>query len=70
MLSTSETNVLKTFRQFHMTPHKMLCFSGQDLKGKAEALASLTQKQLLTREKFAGGYSLTQAGYVKMQRSA
>lgn len=69
MLSTSETNVLRTFREFHMTPNKMLCFYGQDLLGKEEALNSLTRRELLVREKFSGGYSLTHAGYREMRRS-
>ena len=70
MLSTSEASVLQKFRQYHMTPHKMLCFCGQDLKSKEPALNSLVKKQLLVREQFQGAYSLTRAGYTVMQSSA
>ncbi|MCO6046205.1 hypothetical protein NG895_20095 [Aeoliella sp. ICT_H6.2] len=69
MLSTTEECVLRTFREYHMTPNKMLCFYGQDLLGKEEALNSLIRRDLLVREKFAGGYSLTRAGYREMRRS-
>ncbi len=70
MLSTSEENVLKTFRQYLMTPNKMLCFYGQDLEQKANALESLIEKQFLVRESFNGAYSLTRAGYAAMNRGA
>jgi hypothetical protein len=66
LLSTSEQRVLRTFRRFLMTPGKMLCFSGPSLKQDKAVLELLTDKELLVRERFNGGYSLTQAGYAAM----
>lgn len=68
MLSTSEQRVLHTFRQYLMTPNKMLCFYGQDLEQLSHALDSLIDKQLLIREGFKGAYSLTSEGYAQMQQ--
>ncbi|MEM8681433.1 MAG: hypothetical protein AAGF97_18970 [Planctomycetota bacterium] len=69
MLTVSETRVLNKFREFQMNPNEMLCFYGPDLKAKKAALNSLVEKQLLLREKFAGAYSLTRAGYESMRRA-
>lgn len=69
MLSESERSVLKTFRKFYMEPGEMLCFNGHDLLAKSPALDLLVVKQFLVREKFAGAFSLTTAGYAKMRRS-
>ena len=63
LLSTSEMRVLNTFRQFLMTPGQMLCFSGPRLKQDKAILDRLTAKELLVKEKFKGGYSLTEAGF-------
>ena len=49
-----------------MTPGQMLCFYGPNLKLNQATLDLLTDKELLVREKFNGGYSLTQAGYTAM----
>ncbi|QDU58152.1 hypothetical protein [Aeoliella mucimassa] len=65
----TEECVLTVFRQFYMTPDKMLCFYGQDLEDKTMALQSLVDRQFLVREKFKGGYSLTEAGYHHMKQS-
>ncbi len=70
MFSVSEKKVMQAFRDFGMTPNKMLCFFGQDLDSKAKALESLVNKEFLIREKFGGAYSLTTAGYAKMKCSA
>ena len=66
LLSISEQRVLRTFRRFLMTPGQMLCFYGPNLKLNQATLDLLTDKELLVREKFNGGYSLTQAGYTAM----
>ena len=44
----------------------MLCFSGPSLKQDKAVLDQLTDKELLVREEFNGGYSLTRAGYAAM----
>jgi len=44
----------------------MLCFSGPSLEQDKIALELLSDKDLLDRENFRGGYSLTQAGFTIM----
>ena len=66
MLSTAEQRVMRTFRRFLMNPGQMLCFSGPDLKQNATTLTRLTDRAFLVKEKFKGGYSLTQTGYAAM----
>ena len=66
LLSTAEQRVLRTFHEFLMTPGRLLCFSGPDLERERSALKQLTEKEFLVKEKFAGGYSLTPAGYAAM----
>lgn len=66
LLSTSEQRVLRTFRQFLMTPGQMLCFCGPKFKQEEKTLELMTQKELLVKEKFQGGYSLTLAGFATM----
>ena len=59
--------MLQTFRQYLMTPGKMLCFSGPDLAKYEAALHSMSERDLLCKEKFEGGYSLTDAGFAAMK---
>ena len=66
MFSESEQRVLRTFRQFLMTPDRMLCFSGTHLKQSRVGLDRLIHKELLVKEKFRGAYSLTEAGFEAM----
>ena len=67
MLNRSEIKVLRTFRQYCLTPGKMLCFFGPSLKQHQTALAKLTEKDLLVKERFKGAYSLTTAGFQTMK---
>jgi hypothetical protein len=67
LYSASEQRVFRTFRQYLMTPGKMLCFSGPDLERHTATLNLLTDKKLLVKEKFKGGYSLTPAGFEAMK---
>ena len=69
MLSTIEQRVLRTFRQFLMTPGQMLCFYGPNLELSKAALELLIGKELLVKERFKGGYSLTRAGFAAMNES-
>lgn len=69
MLSQAEQRVMKTFRMFYMESGEMLCFNGIDLVTKTPALDSLVRKRFLIREKFAGAFSLTRAGYSEMRSS-
>jgi hypothetical protein len=44
----------------------MLCFHGPHLEQHGDSLRRLTAQGLLTKERFAGGYSLTSAGFAAM----
>jgi predicted transcriptional regulator len=66
MFSASEQRVLRTFRQFLMTPGQMLCFSGPELKQYKNTLDALIDKEVLVKEKAKGGYSLTRTGFAAM----
>lgn len=67
LLTPAEQRVLKAFRQFLMTPGKMLCFHGPTLKQYGPALKTLIRKEMLVEETFKGGYSLTKEGYTAMR---
>ena len=53
-----------------MTSGKMLCFYGPNLERDKATLKLMTDKELLVKEKFKGGYSLTQAGFAAMNDRA
>jgi hypothetical protein len=44
----------------------MLCFFGPNLKQNLPALESLTAKDVLAKDTFHGGYSLTEFGFSVM----
>ena len=44
----------------------MLCFSGTKLEQDQAALELLEDKEMVVKESFKGGYSLTQAGFAAM----
>ena len=44
----------------------MLCFSGPNFERDEETLELMSEKRLLTKESFGGGYSLTRPGFVAM----
>ena len=67
-LSTHERRILKEFHDFLMKPGQMLCFDGQNLLRNRDALTQLTEKDLLVKESFPGGYSLTRAGFLHMKK--
>lgn len=67
MLSPSEKTVLRTFRQYLVTPGEMLCFFGPNLERHKAALQQLTQRDLLVKEQFQGAYSLTREGFRAMK---
>ncbi len=66
MLSAAEQAVLKVFRDFLVAPGEMLCFTGPGLDKHSATLEQLTAQDLLVKEQFAGGYSLTAAGFRAM----
>ena len=63
----SEQSVLKTFREFLMSPGQMLCFYGPELERYRNALKGLTERGLLVKERFKGAYSLTREGFDAMR---
>ena len=67
MLSPKEERVLLTYREYRITPGQMLCFSGQDLERHGKTLELMSTKELLVKESFKGGYSLTEAGFSAMK---
>jgi hypothetical protein len=67
LLSPSEKTALRTFRQYMVTPGKMLCFFGPSLEKHKAALHQLTESDLLVKEEFKGAYSLTHAGFEAMK---
>ena len=69
LLSRSEQRVLRTFREYLVTPGEMLCFSGPKLEQDQVALDLLKDREFVVKESFKGGYSLTQAGFAAMNDS-
>ena len=67
LLTPSEKRVLRTFRQYLVTPGKMLCFFGPNLEKHKSALRQLTEKDFLVKETFKGAYSLTLDGFRAMK---
>jgi hypothetical protein len=67
LLTSPEQRVLRTFQQFLMTPGQMLCFYGPNLEQNKDTLEGLTDRDFLVKEKFKGGYSLTDAGFAAMK---
>lgn len=70
MLSPPEQKTLATFRQFLMTPNKMLCFWGPALDRHRDGLALLESKEMVVPEGRAGGYSLTESGFQAMREES
>lgn len=66
MLTTAERRVLDTYQEYLITPGQMLCFTGPNYERDRATLELMSDKQLLTRESFDGGYSLTKAGFAAM----
>lgn len=66
MLSTKEQRLLGVFRDFLVGPGEMLCFCGPTLEKHRAALSQLTDKGMLVKERFKGGYSLTRSGFDAM----
>jgi len=66
MLTKSEQRVVEVFREYMMTEGQMLCFSGRNLEQNSVTLQRLSDKDLLSKERYKGGYSLTKSGYAAM----
>ena len=66
MLTVAERRVLTIYQQYLITPGQMLCFSGPNFERDEDTLELMSEKNLLTKESFGGGYSLTRSGFVAM----
>ena len=66
-LAKRERFILGVFREYLMTPGKMLCLSQLDRKFYGKSLANLVTKKLLIAECYKNGYSLTASGYQAMR---
>ena len=66
-MNATERRVLRTFREFLMTPGQMLCFSGPAFAKHKATLKRMSERDLLSKEKYKGGYSLTDAGFAAMK---
>jgi hypothetical protein len=66
-LSRAERSVLAVFRTFLVKTGEMICFTGPQLQKYGPTLAGLAKKNLVVREHYAGGYSLTREGFVAMR---
>ena len=69
-MSPAEHRLLDIFRQYLMTPGRMLCLNSQQLQSYRVAIVKLIENDLLTKESYKGGYSLTEAGYEMMKDMA
>jgi hypothetical protein len=49
-----------------MIPGRMLCFSGPNFEQDKATLTDMTDRELLVKEGFKGGYSLTRTGFAAM----
>lgn len=66
-LPRHECKILNIFREYLMTPGKMLCLSQLDGEVYGTPLANLVAKKLLIEERYKHGYSLTENGYRAMR---
>ncbi|MEQ8667697.1 MAG: hypothetical protein RIC12_00905 [Pirellulales bacterium] len=66
-LTLAEQSVLSVFRNYLMTPGKMLCLGSSDLEAYKPALSQLMSNGLLIEEARHGSYSLTDAGFAAMK---
>ena len=66
-LPKKERVILNVFREYRMTPGKMLCLSQLDSEVYGSSLASLVARKLLVAERYQHGYSLTENGYRTMR---
>ena len=62
LLSRLDQRVLRSFQECLNTQEEMLCFSGPKLDQDQAALELVKDKELVVKESFKGGYSLTHAG--------
>ena len=70
VLTNAEQAALAVFRSFLVNPGEMLCFHGPQLEKHGRSLRVLTEKNLIVKEQFAGGYSLTAAGFAAASERA
>ena len=65
-LSAPELAALQVFRDFRIAPGEMFCFTGPALEKHQKSLNQLVVKDLLVKEQFTSGYSMTAGGFRAM----
>jgi hypothetical protein len=65
----SSQSALVVFRDYLIEPGQMLCFHGPLLDENRDSLQRLTEQGLLSKDKFKGGYTLTEAGFAAMHHT-
>ncbi|MCA9128513.1 MAG: hypothetical protein KDB22_15605 [Planctomycetales bacterium] len=67
-ITAGEIRVLKIFRQYLMTPGRMLCLSNVGIDSMQAVLRKMIEAGLIVPDDFKGAYSLTRSGYEAMNR--
>jgi hypothetical protein len=62
-LSEREVAALEVFRDYRVATGEMFCFTGPVLEKHRDSLNLLVGKELLVKEQFSGGYSMTGLGH-------
>jgi hypothetical protein len=70
VLTVSENAVMDVFRSYLVGSGQMLCFDTPQLAKHMATLRQLVEKGLVVEEQFAGGFSLTRAGFRLMRGRA
>jgi hypothetical protein len=66
-LTASELAALGVFGDFHIAAGEMFCFTGPALEKHQASLDQLVVKDMLVKEQFTSGYSMTPLGYRAMR---
>ena len=65
-MSKAELVVMSVFRKYLMNAGQMLCFDTAGVQKHRNAMRTLMEKGYLIEERFKGGFSLTNDGFVAM----
>ena len=68
-MSAITESALAVFHKYLVEPGQMLCFHGPSFDEHRDSLQRLTAEGLVTKDKFEGGYTLTQAGFASIRES-
>lgn len=65
-----DESALDVFRSYRVASGQILCFHGPHLEKYRDSLGYCTKAGLISKERFAGAYSLTAAGFRTMLERA